>query len=95
MKRSEFHELETPKLLSDYERPTAKIVWYEYKAEVEGLGEGEAFLAWDERSLDGATNDLLEMLTPGYDGPGMAWCKMHHSIIKDGRIIADKIVGFS
>lgn len=81
--RSEFHTLDEPKSLFDYVRNGKSVRVWEVKGEIAGLQEGERVV-----------NCMEEKISEGYD-PMVGVCMWHVSIIKNGLIIADKVVGYT
>lgn len=81
--RSEFHELDEPKNLFDYVKNGRSVRVWEVKGHIEGLQEGECVFNWME-----------EKISEGYN-PMVGFAMWHVSIIKNGLIIADKIVGYT
>ena len=84
--RSEFQTLDKPKSLLDYVREGAQIRVYQKLDEFEGLQEGEQVISWFVESIKPHSDE--ETLDRG-------WCAWHASVVKDGLIIADKILGHS
>ena len=85
-KREEFFDLKEPKLFSEF----AKGIVRKYNSGVtlSGLKEGEEYMEWDEHG------EWDEQGTKLYGHP-WAWCQAHCSIVKDGHVVADKVLGYS